>query len=175
MRFDIDRAADEAMRMAQQHDKLESELQVYMSKEINRHNNGLSCGLAWVPSTMGNPGSVKQLNTILFGGTFKHMHRVTVFDDTGAPVTYKSGVNKGALKTKKMECTITIDKNDAVCKGYTSGLVSNKLGYVLDDSACKTLIKNMDIALGGHAPYGPPAFLEDILKYRKLSKDLNTY
>jgi DNA polymerase-1 len=55
-----------------------------------------------------NPGSSQHISTLLFGGVLRDTIVVPCVDETGCPVVFKSGVNKGQIKTKKEDILVQI-------------------------------------------------------------------
>jgi len=166
MKFDLDKAAQEAMVMAKEHDKIEKRLRNYMADELNLH------GSPDDPVILGedcNPGSVQQLSTMLFGGTFKHTKRLQVVDEHGNGIFLKTGANKGDPKMRNETIEVVVDPRTALCALCKHLLEQNTLGYVLDDPACKIIMAEM----GETSVTG--VFLKNVLKYRDIGKDLNTY
>jgi len=168
MHFDIDAASKELVVLAKEHDNRETIMQNWMADEINVH---AEVGTPVVEAADCNPGSPQQLSTVLMGGVFKHTKRLPMEDDEGKPLFIKTGPNKGQPKMKNFVCHVTIEEKNSALGAHvdTSVLTKNTLGYVLDNDVIPKLIDEV----GKTTAAG--VFLKNVLKYRELSKDINTY
>jgi DNA polymerase I-like protein with 3'-5' exonuclease and polymerase domains len=99
-----------------------------------------------------NPNSNQQISTFLYGGTWTREEDVAKLDDEGNPMVYKTGLRAGEIKTRKekaqypVQTTIDIEEKS------------------VDD---ETLTKKVRTHL--------PTFTDILLRYRGLTKDINTY
>lgn len=55
-----------------------------------------------------NPSSPQQISLLLFGGTVKEFVNEPILNELGAPVTIKTGQNRGQIKTKRVEKLVSI-------------------------------------------------------------------
>ena len=166
MAFDIDLASTQAMQIAKEYDAIEAELTDQVQMLFNKNNNTMYP----ITREVININSTRQLNIFLFGGEFKFKAPIGLYTDEGDPVLYKSGIKKGQHKTKIGEITVAVTDyptKDRLAPEVLSGLPTTVHGYKLDDAAIDTLVKV--------CPFSVIVFLEQLKKYRKLNKDLNTY
>lgn len=112
-----------------------------------------------------NPNSVKQLNLALFGGNVEEEISVPITNLEGEPISYKTGPNKGKPKSKKVIATRCVPGAGFVLYPWLektkSGLCS------LDDNTLHLLKKKITI----HTTL----FIDRILEYRALKKEVSTY
>jgi len=108
-----------------------------------------------------NPLSPLQQAAILYGGTIKGTVTVPVRNDDGTPVVYKTGLRKGQEKTKKQK------------KGF---VLTNRVPRTLIPEDKKVGEKQLDdLRKSGSLSPQVKRFIEHILNYRSLKKDLSTY
>jgi DNA polymerase I-like protein with 3'-5' exonuclease and polymerase domains len=161
MHFDVNICSPLALTMAKEYDRQDEQLRTYMANEFNAH-----CDPDWPVIENGdvNPGSVQQVATLLFGGTFKYRKQLPIKDENGNPTRYVSGARKGAIKTKWHELEIVIDPEHSIAYDYADLMSKTEGGaYQVDDKNLKKI--------GGAAK----RFCDLMIKYRAISKDLHTY
>lgn len=114
----------------------------------------------YITKTEVNINSTQQLSLVLFGGEYKYQDHVPVLKD-GEPVRFKTGKRAGQIKTKKQEFT-----------ERTRGLGippdpawKNKNGWYNTNDDVLTALGNKHSI----------DFLDKLLRYRDVSKQLNTY
>lgn len=171
MKFDIDVAAKGAKELEKDLLVLEEWLHMKMWSEFDLWN---SSGYP-IPFENINAGSVKQLNLFLFGGEYKWAAPVRQIKPDGSPDIIKSGPNKGKQRTKleSVSCEIIPSGGTTLVASITSQLEKTIHGFKLDDDAItRVVIPEYARAL---AATGNRLFLEKLLSYRGLKKDLNTY
>lgn len=112
-----------------------------------------------------NPHSAQQLSTVLFGGEVKVVKNVEKKDERGVPLVYKSGVNKGKVKTKKVEETVKVKG-----MGITPIGDKNKNGvYPTDDATLEKLKLSRALTVDAGKLIN---YIQDV---RGLKKDISTY
>ena len=116
-----------------------------------------------------NPNSVKQLNLALLGGDVEEEISMPITTIEGLPVLYKTGPNKGTPKSKKVIVTRYVP---GAGFGIASWMEKTKNGlYSLDDNTLQYLIKTRI----GTTSRPALLFIERILLYRELKKEVTTY
>jgi len=114
-----------------------------------------------------NPSSNQQIAAVLFGGVLKNKEDVAVVDEEGKEVRYKSGKNKGKIKTRKVEVEYVVDRR---IKPFSKW--ATKTGWSVSDDVLKEV---KDLIVDSVPSLDPVAFVLDVLEYRKLQKDISTY
>lgn len=99
-----------------------------------------------------NPNSSAQLGAVLFGGELSYVDDVVILDDNGNKVLYKSGEKKGQVKTRKEKIAYSLK------------------GELEIDHPDKSTSEDR---LKPYALTSP--FVECLLEYRELQKDISTY
>lgn len=120
------------------------------------------------------PLSPNQVATMIYGGEVKTKEYVPVLDGSGNKVLYKSGIKKGEVRTKVKNGVVRI-KPGVVMERLPSKITNNKLksgNYPVDDSALRALLELPPTCFSNK---GLPRFIEDLLAYRELEKDVGTY
>lgn len=112
------------------------------------------------------------LKTYLFGGDYEIVENTEVLDSDGNKSIYKSGSRRGEVKTKKTTTKLRLDglvpqhiRNHKYLKGKklgTSSKVLQDLLLVLNEKPSTTWS-------------GINVIITEILEYRRLAKDFNTY
>jgi len=120
------------------------------------------------------PASSVQLSAILFGGEVKCEKRVALLDPSGDPIKFKSGLKKGEIRTKKEEWASPI-----------LGMVPTKLSsqgksgrWSTDDGTIKKVVnhyKGSTLRVSGTTHSKIKELVDTLLKWRKLTKDYQTY
>jgi len=107
-----------------------------------------------------NPNSLSQISTVLFGGTYDYITKECIGE-------YKTGAKKGEPRYRSIKNTATIEPQESLTQGFFS-----KPGK-LDET---TLLQVKD-ALAKAKSAGAYAinFIDSLLKYRELNKNLSTY
>lgn len=113
-----------------------------------------------------NPGSNEHISLLLFGGTQFVIKDRPVYKD-GVAVQYKTGKRKGFVKTRKEKVANVISPFFGVTTPST--WLTNKPGI------CKTGDEILKTILKGEYPVVMQDVVNEILSYRELAKDLNTY
>lgn len=112
-----------------------------------------------------NPGSSQQLSFLLFGGSVKIKIRMPLLDELDNEVLFKTGNNKGEVKTHLVETVTQIQgfgvKPKDVWKQKAVGV------YKTGDKVLKKILQKCDVKT--------KEFIDLLLLYRKLSKEINTY
>ena len=107
-----------------------------------------------------NPDSKDQLSLVLFGGEYKHVTQAEQYDDKGNTVVYKTGARKGEPKLTKQDIWVHVNgmfPPQEKWKTKKEGVYSTA-----DDVLQELLPHSLKI-------------IQEIMKYRKLSKDVGTY
>tara|TARA_R100001594_G_scaffold28665_1_gene53909 strand:+ start:1213 stop:2559 length:1347 start_codon:yes stop_codon:yes gene_type:complete len=112
-----------------------------------------------------NLSSPQQVSKILFGGEINWFENVVDKDASGKVITYKSGVKKGLTKWKKMTNSTELIR---ICSPKSKWKTSKTNIYSTSDDVISELL------LGKNAWYADE-MLQDIKKYRKLTKERDTY
>lgn len=159
--FDILGASNAAATLAAEHETLTEQLAHEMALQFNI--------IARPPMSLKdcNPASTQQLSAMLAGGKVKHTKKDFIRDEHGKKVKIKSGPNKGQYKMKNFEYEVDIV---GIFQNLPHHLESTAHGYKLDESALKNLIKLAD----EHARPAAKKFIEDLLRWRSLQKELTT-
>jgi DNA polymerase I-like protein with 3'-5' exonuclease and polymerase domains len=107
------------------------------------------------PTIEPQPGSNKHVGVFLFGGVLKYTDREIMTDDEAKPIRFKSGARKGEIRTRNV-------KKEWSCAGMHHAIPEWKTatGWKVDDEVMKTL---------------GTEFANNLLTFRALSKDINTY
>ena len=114
-----------------------------------------------------NIESKDHLSAVLFGGKLKYSGTEVVLDDDMKPVVYKSGVKKGEVKTRKVQ--LLHEVHGMLPPAAAIGLETKKAGvYKADEDTLSKIAKKTS---------NPTVreFIETILAYRGLAKELGTY
>lgn len=112
------------------------------------------------------PASPQQLSAVLFGGNVRVVENVPMLDASGVPIKYKSGINKGKVRTKKQESLVRID-------GFKlEPLVDSKskAGYYSTDDEHLTKLLGCTTSTPASDD-----FINLLLSFRSISKELSTY
>lgn len=139
------------------------------AKELESLKDHVEACMADVMVPNPNCSSNQQVGVYLFGGELKHKQDTPVLDDNGDPVLYKSGLKKGQQKTRKETVIITIQ---GILQSHHlyDRLKNNKT----EGGAHKVDTETLELLASD--PTGGAQFLcEDLLKIRKLEKNVNTY
>lgn len=134
-----------------------------------------------------NWGSGDHLSAILFGGKIKYEGRepcvnkageqLYLYDTVtepvmknGEPVKYKSGKKVGQIKTRKVKVPREIKTRKCKLEFPVAGFMPGKGRKTKKDGVFKTDEKALKALKGSGIP-----FIEDLLKWRQIDKDLGTY
>lgn len=104
-----------------------------------------------------DPNSKDHISLAVYGGTYTVREDVVVEDEKGLPVLYKSGKNKGSVKTHKQKveyATEGFNLPPGTAPKLKNGLYSTEELYL--------------------SRINHP-FIKDVLRFRELDKDLSTY
>jgi DNA polymerase I-like protein with 3'-5' exonuclease and polymerase domains len=170
MHFDIEKCGADAVVLADKYDKSGIKLREYMHDEFIVHAD---IDYPPIPLADMNPNSNVQVASLLYGGTYKMMYpmAVTEMDAKGVvtPVRIKSGPNKGKIKTKLTERVLTIEREHSLAGEAVPHLTLTDAGNLPVDAKAVTTIKQKTTS--------PvlDVFLDRLIEYRDLDKDLNTY
>jgi DNA polymerase I-like protein with 3'-5' exonuclease and polymerase domains len=123
--------------------------------------NKMAAVLKDMPLPDVNPNSLQQLKTVLFGGKYN----IEINELTGE--VYKTGPKKGEPKSRKKTLTQYIAKS-----GSLVPLVAHPVVDKLDEP---TLLRIRNFLDGKGILKGTVDFIDDLLSYRDLAKNLNTY
>ena len=139
----------------------------YLNIEFNRLKAQLLSYMeAELPETsIPNIESKDQLSAVLFGGTVPTKVTIELENPDGTPLLYKTGAKKGKVKTRKVSVLQKVNGLGIVPKNEWA---TKKAGvFKTDEEVLKELsnCKNKPVA----------EFTELLLKYRTLSKEINTY
>lgn len=113
------------------------------------------------------PSSPQQLSAVLFGDKVKTILNVPILGPDGLPLEFKSGKNKGKIRTKKV--IETIEKRGMSMKPIGG---RGKAGYYSTDDETLNKLLSQAIKDGNTVA---SVFIADLLTYRTLSKDISTY
>lgn len=119
-----------------------------------------------LPGVTGNANSNDHISLALFGGTYKTSRQVELMDSEGAFIRFKSGAKKGHVRTKKV-----------VKELYADALLDPDPAWALKKVGFYSVNEEVltDIAKSGLAPGAYHGFVNKILRYRSISKDISTY
>lgn len=104
-----------------------------------------------------NPGSNEHISLLIFGGTQTYIDKVDIVDEDGNVVLYKSGFKQGQVRQKNVKKEVLIPRMISPLPEWKQ---SKGDLYKVNDEVLSSI---------------KTPLIEDILMYRKLSKDLNTY
>ncbi len=156
MYFDKVGAMYEAKNMRIELDTLDEALVAYMSPRLPHLD---------VADVM--PSSAQQVSLCLFGGEVKTRKAFAILAPDGSAVLYKSGPREGQQKTKLQDHVEDI-LGSGVAITHTTPTKRSGI-YAVNDEVLKAIIATYPT---GHYVH---SFCMDLLRYRELSKDLNTY
>lgn len=145
MHFDMPKAYEQATKIQEKLERIDRQLKLDM----------VSSGI-----TQANPSSNEHISLYLFGGKYKYISKLPMKDAEGKEVRYKSGAKKGEIRYKNTEIVVDIKgQHDPLL--YT--VQAKKHGfYEVGEEVLKKLTPNCP-------------FSTQLLIYRSLYKDLNTY
>jgi len=109
-----------------------------------------------------NPYSPDQLSAVLFGGQLPFKEAVTILDDEGNPVVFKSGVRKGQARTRKEDRNLLVFGMEIATHLTTP--TKKKGFYATNEKVLKAVQKKTGTK-----------FITKLLELRKVKKDLTTY
>jgi len=133
------------------------ELSKELKEELDRYRDSVLRYMTSAGIQEPNPNSIDHMSLLFFGGKQKIIVDKPVLDEEGQIVMYKGGEKKGEVRTKKTADTIPITRKHTPKHEWKL----KKPGfYATNDEVLKEI--------GGQ-------MAEDVLQYRKISKDLNTY
>ena len=131
-----------------------------LREELKTTTDYLKAQLGGIPGVVPNPDSKDQLSLLLFGGQHTYQIVVPQTDEDGKPVLYKTGAKKGTQRFVKEDLTVEVPRlfiAQEKWKTKKAGVYSTA-----DDVLQELLPKSLKI-------------IQEIMKYRKLSKDVGTY
>jgi len=145
------------------------EAAVEMSKEIRNLEVKLMTIMEDRGVTDPNPASSQQVSAYLFGGKIKHTEMQPALDAMGKRVRYKSGAREGQTKFKKVEVITELPKFIKPHKVW-----ANKEGYSVANDVL-TEVHRTNMASGGLLALKVVEFIDLMLEFRRLQKDVKTY
>lgn len=150
--------------------KFDKELALKLAKPLQeevaqiKHSVEEVMKIVGIPEDTINVGSNQQISALLFGGTVKYREKDYIYNADGSIATYKGGARKGEPKTKFYERTKEVE---GICSPISP---KGKNGsYPVGEDALKEVKarnKGDDVV---------SQLVGDILKFRQLEKDINTY
>ena len=114
-----------------------------------------------------NVDSVDEISLALFGGMEKVVVEKPMLDEHGNTIKYKSGARKGAVRTKKETVKEVI--YPCVHQRNAQEREKKKGFYLVSNDVLKNIKKDRDTGTKARN------FVEHLMRYRKVSKDLKTY
>ncbi|WLJ70792.1 putative DNA polymerase [Vibrio phage MJW] len=150
--------------------KFDKDLALELAKPLQAEIEDIKGAVSSVMEAVGFPkdsinvGSNSQISALIFGGEVKYKEKDYIYNDDGTIATFKGGARAGQPKTKIFERSKRIE---GLCKPI-SPKGKNGSYPVGDDSLSKVKAKYKGDAV-------VEQLVGDILKFRQLEKDVNTY
>lgn len=117
-----------------------------------------------IPEDVINVGSNQQISALIFGGDIKYKEKDFVLDEAGHVVTFKGGARKGQPKTKFYE---RVKHITGLCKPIAP--IGKNGSYPVGEDALK------EVKSRNKGDKVVEQLVGDILMFRQLEKDVNTY
>lgn len=113
-----------------------------------------------------NVGSATQISKVLFGGEYKFKSPKEVLDEDGWPIRFKTGKRPGEIKTRLEEVVESTEGMKA--KADPDWETAREGVFQTNDDVLKIVLKK-------NKKQEVKEFIELVLEYRKIQKDLSTY